>query len=193
MMSRRSPNPSSRSSSKQPPQQKTPAELVTYRLDNEMVYVQPTSDFEHSTTHKAFFHNLQHVARERIAFSVNVRVGSMLRTVRIAPMAWGRVLHSLATYEIVDLSILPLASTSRAAKSETDIITSAPGITEDAPPQYGYSGSGPGLSFGDSKDSNLLGADLRDSDRSPQALLQQPASPVMKRCTSALGWFGKHR
>ena len=49
---RRSPNSSARSSGKQPQtvqqvqNKKVPAELVTYRLEGEMVYVEPAKDYE---------------------------------------------------------------------------------------------------------------------------------------------------
>jgi len=72
---------------------------------------------------QSVFPQLAQLPRERIAFTVNVRVGGTPRSVRVAPMAWSRVVGSLATYEIVDLCILPQAipNISRAAKSDTDV------------------------------------------------------------------------
>ncbi|KAI5118966.1 hypothetical protein M0805_009377 [Coniferiporia weirii] len=185
MASRRPSNPRARSPARQQPHSK-PAELVTYRLDNEMVYVSPASDFDEALSYaQKVFPQLAGIARERIAFSVNVRVGGALRAVRIAPMAWERVLKSLATYEIVDLSVLPLASSSRAAKSDTcvhnvhstpDLYASGGGSDPDCPPP-------------------MYGAELqlRDSEKSPLFTLSPP-TPAIKRCSSALGgWLGlKH-
>ncbi|THH03104.1 hypothetical protein EW145_g6528 [Phellinidium pouzarii] len=194
---RRSLSAVSRSPSKQPPSSKSSADIVTYRLDNEMVYVQPAPDFEEALNYAmTVFPQLAHVARDRIAFSVNVRVNGTLRTVRIASMAWERVLKSLSTYEIVDISVLPLPTISRAAKSDTDVRTSVTvdELLDDAPPTYG--GPSPqGEGSGSYRDSSFLGADLQqNSEKSPLFTLTPPppASPVMKRCTSALGWFGKH-
>ncbi|EJD08553.1 uncharacterized protein FOMMEDRAFT_151421 [Fomitiporia mediterranea MF3/22] len=132
-MLRRSPILTFRSSAKQPAQQtqsrKTPAELITYRLDQEMVYVQPANDFEEALNYaQSVFPQLFAVPRSRIAFAVNVRVNGILRPVRIAPMAWPRVRRSLATYEIIDISILPPAPSPVAAtnfiKFETELDTS---------------------------------------------------------------------
>ncbi|EJD04530.1 uncharacterized protein FOMMEDRAFT_34406, partial [Fomitiporia mediterranea MF3/22] len=85
-----------------------PAEILTYRFDSEMVYVAPTRDFEEALNYaQSAFPRLPNVPRSRIALSVNVRVNGILQSVRIAPMAWPRVIRSLATYEIVDISVLP--------------------------------------------------------------------------------------
>lgn len=208
MSSRRSPNPSSRSSSKQPAQQlqqkKVPAELVTYRLDSEMVYVEPAKDIEEAINFaQGVFPQLVGVARSQIAFSVNVRVNGALKTVRIAPMAWSRVLRSLATYEIIDISLLelPLATSSRFAKSESELAASVASAGDDMPPPQYASGSGNGMLGANLCRPTLDTNSFRDSEKSPFFTLQQTSnpplpsssSPVMKRCTSALSWFGKRR
>ncbi|KAL5521761.1 hypothetical protein ACEPAF_2509 [Sanghuangporus sanghuang] len=200
MSGRRSPNPSSRSSGKQSAQQakqkKVPAELVTYSLNGEMVYVEPARDYEQALDFaQNVFPQLVEISRTRIGFLVNVRVNGALRKVRIAPMAWPRVLQSLATYEIIELSILPEL---RASHSETELATSSRNsgatiATEEAPPKYGSA--------------NMLGADLcnpfsdnsmpHDSEKSPYFTLetpgaqQLPPSPTVKRCTSAFSWFSR--
>ncbi|EJD08445.1 uncharacterized protein FOMMEDRAFT_16806 [Fomitiporia mediterranea MF3/22] len=218
-MSRRSPIPTSRSSAKQTAQQtqskKTPAELVTYRLDQDMVYVQPAHNFEEALNYaQSVFPQLCDVPRSRIAFAVNVRVNGVLRTVRIAPMAWPRVLRSLATYEIIDISILPCASSPVAAtrftKSETELATSVSAsssqrsfavATSDEPPKYGNTSGTYGVGYGYS----TLGLDLykptldvnklKDSEKSPNYTLLVPEpqspSPVIQRCASAFSWFSK--
>ncbi|KAL5514201.1 hypothetical protein ACEPAG_2289 [Sanghuangporus baumii] len=200
MSGRRSPNPSFRSSGKQPAQQakqkKVPAELVTYTLNGEMVYVEPARDYEQALDFaQSVFPQLAEISRTRIGFLVNVRVNGALRKVRIAPMAWPRVLQSLATYEIIELFIIPEW---RASHSETELATSSQNsgvtiATEDAPPKYGSA--------------NMLGADLRnpfsdsskfhDSEKSPNFTLETPnaqrlpPSPTVKRCMSAFSWFNR--
>jgi len=167
-----------------------------------MVYVTPGHNFEEAVKNaQAVFPKLADVARERIAFSVNVRVGGELRSVRIAPMAWSRVLSSLATYEIIDLSVLPYASSSRAAKSDTEVHTptsptrdngqslfvqgASSRYGDDAPPMYGFSVT--------ESDDDESSTDLKDSDKSPNFTLLTPVAPSMsRRCASALGWLGKH-
>ena len=130
------------------------------------------------------------MSRDRIAFSVNVRVGHDLRAARIAPMAWTGVVRSLAPFEIIDVSVLPLSANSRAARSDTDVHTAkledgfgdyglGAVATQDPPPQYS---GGPNY-------------DLRETDKSPNYTLRvpTPASPPMKRSSSALGWFSRNR
>lgn len=123
-----------------------------------------------------------------IAFSVNVRVSGELRTVRIAPMAWSRVISTLSTYEIIDLSVLPHSQISRAARSDSDIQSSAV-VGDDAPPPS-YGGAGLTIKTGDD---DLLGADLREPKTPSPATSLSPSSPSLnRRCASALGWIGKH-
>ena len=144
------------------------------------------------------FPQLAEISRSRIGFLVNVRVNGTLRKVRIAPMAWPRVLQSLATYEIIELAVLPEL---RATCSEIELATSSSvqscnatlAMSDDAPPKYGSAG--------------MLGAGLhnafpdrnryQDSEKSPYFTLDSdgahrlPPSPVVKRCTSAFSWFGR--
>lgn len=56
-MSRRQAHSSSHTSSKSP-SRKAPADLVTYRFESDMVYVNPGSDYDVSTAHKLFVRNL---------------------------------------------------------------------------------------------------------------------------------------
>jgi len=155
-----------------------------------MVYVTPGDNFEEALEHaQNVFPQLSRVAPERIAFSVNVRVSGELRVVRIAPMAWSRVISTLSTYEIIDLSVLPHSQTSRAARSDSDIQASAAVGDDVPPPSYGGGG---GLTI-KTDDDDLLGADLREPKTPNSASSLSPTTPSLnRRCASALGWIGKH-
>lgn len=137
------------------------------------------------------FPSLEAVPRDHLAFFVKVRVGGALRSVRISRNAWSKVLMSLSTYEIIDISVLPRPSL-RPAKSDTDV--RSPNYDDssdekaflraqmfDTPPVYGD------LSLMDSNSCMTL--DTRDTKSS--TFLQIPTSGPIKRASSALGWFGK--
>jgi len=130
-----------------------------------MVYITPSSDFEELlTTAQQVFLPLMDVPRDRIAFSVNTRVGSEQRAVRISAKAWSRLVGSLARFEIVDVHLLPFAP--RAAKSDTDVYSIR--SMDDVPPQYEH-----------------------DSKSSSSNFLSVPNAPQLsRRRSSATGWFG---
>jgi len=190
-MSRRQTQSSSSRTSSKSPSSKIPAELVTYRYEGEMVYVNPGSDYDEAITCALEnFSSLEAAPRDHIAFFVKVRVGGALRSVRISRNAWSKVLTSLSTYEIIDISVLPRPSL-RPAKSDTDV--RSPNYEDstdekaflrsqmyDAPPVYGD------LSTMDGSSCTLEGRETKSS-----AFLQIPTSGPIKRASSALGWFGK--
>ena len=119
------------------------------------------------TTAQQVFQDLLSVPRDRIAFSVNTRIGADQRAVRISPKAWSRLLGSLARFEIVDVHVLPFAP--RGSKSDTDVY-SIRGGDVDVPPQY----------------------DAGSKPPSSQYLSVPTSSPQLtRRSSSALGWFGE--
>lgn len=105
---------------------------------------------------RSVFPQLNGVDRSRIVFSVNVRVRGgqsscpgeeSLKKVRIAPMAWLRVIKSLSTYEVLQLSLLPevphpQGSSGSSLPSESKAIDDTTredvesGVMGDAPPLY---------------------------------------------------------
>ncbi|KLO13627.1 hypothetical protein SCHPADRAFT_852173 [Schizopora paradoxa] len=143
-------------------------DLLTFRWNSDMVYITPSSDFEELlNTAQQVFPQLLSIPRERIAFSVNTRIGADQRAVRISPKAWSRLLGSLARFEIVDVHVLPFAP--RGSKSDTDVC-SLRGGDVDVPPQYEADSKSTSSQF------------LSVPSNSPQ---------LSRRSSSALGWFGE--
>ncbi|OCB85127.1 hypothetical protein A7U60_g7752 [Sanghuangporus baumii] len=208
---------SSRSAPKQPQimsNRQYPAELVTYRLGEEMVYVEPPQDHEVKALifpplelfadqcvsdgfqqaldfAKRVFPSLADIPRARLAFQVSVRVGSneSLSKVRIAPMAWARAMKSLATYEIIEIVILAEPTTPRVAQSETDFaVPTASGYRtgcNDAPPNYSSSARLCDAFIGDAEKSSRAVSSRSEDGR----LLSQPAAPPAKRSPSPFSWL----
>ncbi|KAL5504758.1 hypothetical protein ACEPAH_7421 [Sanghuangporus vaninii] len=172
-----------------------PAELVTYRLGDEMVYVEPPQHHEQALDFaKRVFPSLADTPRSRLAFQVSVRVGSheSLSKVRIAPMAWARAMKSLATYEIIEIVILAEPTTPRVAQSETDLaVPTASGYRtgcNDAPPNYSSSAMLGDAFIGDAEKSSRAASSLSEAGH----LSSQPAAPPAKRSPSPFSWLTRH-
>ncbi|EIW80755.1 hypothetical protein CONPUDRAFT_144699 [Coniophora puteana RWD-64-598 SS2] len=98
------------------------ADIVTYRHEGEMVYVQPPQSHEQAVCiAREVYPRLASVDARRIAFAVNVINGVNSRTVRISPHAWSKMMSHLLRYEVIDIQIQP------------EIIVTAPG---EFPPDY---------------------------------------------------------
>ena len=136
------------------------------------------------------FPDLGSISRTRIAFQIAVRIGGneSYSKVRIAPMAWARAMKSLATYEIVDVIILPEPNpTQRATRSETDLSTTSATPTyltssDDAPPKYSFSARPGAAGAGDVEKST----NVRASSSS------QLSTPQPRRSASPFGWLTRH-
>ncbi|KAH7915086.1 hypothetical protein BJ138DRAFT_1142613 [Hygrophoropsis aurantiaca] len=87
------------------------ADVVTYRLNNQMTYVTPAKDYRHALrlAREAFRQELKGVADRRITFSIHVRTKSdpRMRSARINSDAWPKLIPLVARYEIIDIHIQP--------------------------------------------------------------------------------------
>ena len=135
---------------------------------------------------QSVFPQLRGISRSRIAFSINVRIGQNLRSVRIASMAWRRVMASLATYEIVDITILPSTLSSQSESALADESTSKCMLDDIPPPKYNGEAS--------SSSPSLLGPDLYSSgvflgcEKSPSFELSRPLQ-TKRRGGVFFGWL----
>jgi len=85
-------------------------DVVTYRLNDKMVYVTPAQSYEQALdfAQNEFADELRHIKRDRISFSVLVNAGiGIHRSVRIGTMAWSAVVSGLKRYEIIDVHVQP--------------------------------------------------------------------------------------
>jgi len=84
-------------------------DVVTYRLNDKMVYVTPAQSYEQALdfAQNEFADELYHIKRDRISFSVLVNAGRTHRSVRIGTMAWPAVVSGLKRYEIIDVHVQP--------------------------------------------------------------------------------------
>ncbi|KAF7980845.1 hypothetical protein HWV62_29456 [Athelia sp. TMB] len=81
-------------------------DVLTYRLDAVMIYVNRASDHEQALdfAYQVFSDALQGIKRDRISFSVAAKEG---RLARIAPMSWSPVVSALKRFEIIEIHINP--------------------------------------------------------------------------------------
>jgi hypothetical protein len=158
----------------------TPADIVTYRLNDKMVYVTPADSYEQAIdfAKKVFPDELRKVNRNNISFSITVITrGDKKRSVWIADMAWSTVVSTLHRYEIIDVHVQPEVQVTH------DDITSLP-----PPPMY----------TSDSKEAaEFYAARARSCPPSPHLLTRQVSpSPSLgsnnKKGTGARGWWEKH-
>ncbi|KAK7444260.1 hypothetical protein VKT23_015270 [Stygiomarasmius scandens] len=135
----------SRSSSDDAQQRPVP-EIITYRLDDSLVYVKPLLDYNEaiSLAIKEYPNELGPIPRHRITFTIQATMNGNRKTVRVSESAWERTVSRMVRGEVVAIEILPW-----------------PEDTAEAPPKYiqasfaGSSGTGvekrsrslPGLSW----------------------------------------------
>ncbi|KAF9456942.1 hypothetical protein BDZ94DRAFT_293818 [Collybia nuda] len=100
-----------------------PADIITYRLGDKLVYVRPADDYEQALdfAQKEFHEELSTISRERISFNVYATMNGERRSVRISESAWAPAVARLLRGEVIDISIRPLPQ---------------PSGTKDQPPQY---------------------------------------------------------
>jgi len=86
-----------------------PADVITYRLNNKMMYVPPAQSFDQAVTfaRSAYESDLNGVDQSRISFSLNVIAQGRHSSVGITSEAWPSVVSRLARYEIIDLHVTP--------------------------------------------------------------------------------------
>ncbi|KAG1860763.1 hypothetical protein F4604DRAFT_1658185 [Suillus subluteus] len=86
-----------------------PADIITYRLNNQMMYVPTAESFDQAVTfaRSAFESDLTGIDKSRISFSLNVLVNGKQSSVDISHGAWSTIMSHLVRYEIVDVHIQP--------------------------------------------------------------------------------------
>ncbi|KAG2754023.1 hypothetical protein P692DRAFT_20854473 [Suillus brevipes Sb2] len=90
-------------------QSPAPADVITYRLNNQMMYVPPAESFDQAVTfaRSAFEGDLTGIDKSRISFSLNVLANGKQSSVGISRVAWSTIMSHLARYEIIDVHIQP--------------------------------------------------------------------------------------
>ncbi|KAJ7594641.1 hypothetical protein C8J56DRAFT_444248 [Mycena floridula] len=84
-----------------------PADIVTYRFSDNLVYVKPATDYEATldVAQKEFPEGLAHVDRDRIIFTIPATVGGTRQKVRISSGAWPSTIVRMLRGEVIDISI----------------------------------------------------------------------------------------
>lgn len=90
-------------------QSPAPADVITYRFNNQMIYVPPAESFDQAVTfaRSAFENDLTGIDKSRISFSLNVLANGKQSSVGISRVAWSRIMSHLARYEIIDVHVQP--------------------------------------------------------------------------------------
>ncbi|THU85040.1 hypothetical protein K435DRAFT_806220 [Dendrothele bispora CBS 962.96] len=128
----------------------TVPDIITYRLDGDLVYVKPSLDYNEAIALaiKEFPHALAGIPHNRIRFSILAVVKSgrerkdrMDRTrVRISESAWAKTLEKMVKCEIVELEVIPEIEgvAGRGAKGTKDLKETGleKGVDPSAPPGY---------------------------------------------------------
>jgi len=83
-----------------------PADILTYRYQNRMVYVTPPKTYEEALDFaQKVFPELKDVDRESISFQMRAHTGTAEHPARIAPMAWQQILGILTRFEILEIQV----------------------------------------------------------------------------------------
>ncbi|KAG0699357.1 hypothetical protein DFH29DRAFT_809202, partial [Suillus ampliporus] len=83
-------------------------DVITYRLNNQMMYVPPAQSFDQShLPRSAFESDLTGIDKGRISFSLNVLAHGKQSSVGISSVAWPTIMSHLARYEIIDVHVQP--------------------------------------------------------------------------------------
>ncbi|THU85041.1 hypothetical protein K435DRAFT_783492 [Dendrothele bispora CBS 962.96] len=114
---------SSHSSSNHTQVHHTVPDIITYRLDEALVYVRPSTNYKEaiSLAIKEYPSELGNISPRRITFTIQASMNGTRRTVRISESAWEKSISTMVKGEVIAIEILP----------EITITTSA---TVDAPP-----------------------------------------------------------
>ncbi|KAG2347542.1 hypothetical protein BDR05DRAFT_958283 [Suillus weaverae] len=86
-----------------------PADIITYRLNDQMMYVPLAKNFDQAVTfaRSAFEGDLTGIDKSRISLSLNVMANGKQSSVCISRAAWSAITSHLVRYEIVDVHIKP--------------------------------------------------------------------------------------
>lgn len=91
------------------PNNRSNANLVTYRFRGKMVYVTAAPSYEKAVefARVLFREDLRDVDDSCISFYVTVNAPTGIQSVQISPMAWKEVTTTLVRYEIIDVIVEP--------------------------------------------------------------------------------------
>ncbi|KAJ8588827.1 hypothetical protein M405DRAFT_768598 [Rhizopogon salebrosus TDB-379] len=97
------------SATRRSPDSTSGPDVVTYRLNNQMIYVLPAQSFDQAIlfARSAFESELTGVHNSRISFSLNVLANGKQTSMGISSVAWTAVVSHLERYEIIDVHVQP--------------------------------------------------------------------------------------
>jgi len=86
-----------------------PADIITYRLGDKLVYVRPADSYEQALdfAQKEFSDELSQVSRDRISFTIVATMNGERRAVRISESAWVAAVARLLRGEVIDIQVRP--------------------------------------------------------------------------------------
>ncbi|KAL4066469.1 hypothetical protein V8B97DRAFT_1025013 [Scleroderma yunnanense] len=100
----------------------TGADVITYRLEEKMVYVPLALNWAEALEHvQGAFEELGKIDKKRIKFFVNIMRDQQRVAVGISPSAWPSVASHLARYEIIDIVVTPDPVISEGVVSNVDV------------------------------------------------------------------------
>ncbi|KAF5345285.1 hypothetical protein D9758_008418 [Tetrapyrgos nigripes] len=84
-------------------------DIITYRLDDSLVYVKPPTDYNEAIdlAIKEYPDELLDLARHRISFTIQATMNGTRRTVRISESAWEETVYKMVRGEVISIEILP--------------------------------------------------------------------------------------
>ncbi|CAL1711258.1 unnamed protein product [Somion occarium] len=155
-------------------------DLITYRLNDKLVYVTPAATYEQAIAYakEVFTDELDGVDPQYISFSVQVAFKQEKRPVGIGPMAWKSLIARLQQYEVVDIMVHP------------QVVVHSP---DDTPPEYPYADDNKEQQeylSQRSSPSSPSRALPRSRSRTPPCSASRESSPGLR--TRALSWIERH-
>ncbi|KAL0955984.1 hypothetical protein HGRIS_002163 [Hohenbuehelia grisea] len=83
-----------------------PADIITYRRDDKLVFVQPAADYTGGLTEaRKVFPELLNIPNERINFYITATMSGTRTQVRISESAWAPAIARLLRGEVVDIVV----------------------------------------------------------------------------------------
>ncbi|KAF9262929.1 hypothetical protein L218DRAFT_928540 [Marasmius fiardii PR-910] len=88
---------------------RSPPQVITYRLGEKLVYVEPAPTYAAAVAlaFQEFSDELDGISPHRITFSVNARLNGEKRPVRISEGAWSFTVNGMITNEVVNVVVAP--------------------------------------------------------------------------------------
>ncbi|KAK7444259.1 hypothetical protein VKT23_015269 [Stygiomarasmius scandens] len=113
-------------------------EIITYRLDDSLVYVKPSLNYNEAITLaiKEYPSELGPISRSRITFTIQATMNGTRRTVRISESAWERTVSRMVRGEVVAIEILPEETTFASEVEVKNLNLKMSQVDLGAPPKY---------------------------------------------------------